>query len=303
MLALMSFSAPPMKLEDWTIEILDALVLHPEIENETFDFKEKQMGELSHGICAMANLSGGVIVIGIAQVGSGQKVERFEKKGFDKGEEDSVNNRISSHLYQIQPVPKIRTLPLPDGEKFYMLLRVEAIIKYRPYVVNGQCFIRVFNSSVPASRETILNLCKLTIDRKLNVEMLGSVTTLIRKSIDKFDEVNRTRDIPLGWALVDVDWFASAGFNCNWLLAENNLLLENPERTGPDYSEGFYTTIRQLRQLNNSIELYNKKAYMDQQRIQAFEQIYGQWSGFKFQELRRYFDKISKAVDDFLRES
>lgn len=300
----MSFPAPPMRLEDWTVKILDELVPHPEVESETLDFKERQMGDLAHDICAMANLNGGVLVIGIDQVGSGVKVERFRKNGFDKGEEDSVNNRISNHLYQIQPVPKIRTLPLPDeGDKFYMLLRVEPVIKYRPYVVKGQCFIRVFNTSVPASRETILNLCKLTIDRKVSVEMLGSVTTLIRKSIDKFDEINKSRDIPLGMPLVDVDWFANAGFNCNWLLAENNLLLESPEKTGPLYSEGFYTTIRQLRQLNNSIELYNKKAYMDQQRIQAFEQIYGQWSGFKFQEIRRYLDRVDKAVNDFLFSS
>jgi hypothetical protein len=46
--------------------------------------------------------------------------------------------------------------------------------------------------------------------------------------------------------LVDVDWFANAGFNCNWLLAENDMLLESPEKTGPRYGEGFYTTIRQL---------------------------------------------------------
>lgn len=56
----MSFPVPPMKLEDWTIAILDELVRHPEVENETLDFKEKKMGDLAHDICAMANMNGGV---------------------------------------------------------------------------------------------------------------------------------------------------------------------------------------------------------------------------------------------------
>lgn len=295
----MSFPAPPMKAEAWTIEILNELIKHPDVENETLDFKERRMGELAKDIAAMANTSGGILALGIEQTDDG-----FSKDGWDKGDEDKSKKQISDHLYKIQPVPKINPVPLYDTNgKFYWIVAVEPVIKHRPYMINGQCFIRVGSNTMGASREIVLNLCKLTIDRKVSVEMLGSVTTLIRKSIDKFDEINRSRDIPLGMPLVDVDWFANAGFNCNWLLAENDLLLESKERTGPLYAEGFYTTIRQLRQLNNSIELYNKKAYMDQQRIQAFEIIYGQWSGFKFQELRKYLDKVSKAVDDFLKES
>lgn len=260
------------------------------------------MGNLSHDICAMANMSGGVLVLGIDQVGSGRNIERFSKNGFDRGEEDSVNKRISDHLYQIQPVPVIRTHPLPyEGGKFYMLLRVKPIVKYRPYVVKGQCFIRVFNTSVPASRETILNLCKLTIDRKVNVEIFGMATMLIRKSIEKVEEINRTRDIPLDMPFVDVDWFANAGFNCNWLLAEYDLLQENPEK-GPTHREGFFSTIHLLRQLNNAIDRFNKKAMMPEQRHQAFEWLYGQWGGYKFQEIVKYLNRTSEAVNDFLRE-
>jgi len=127
-----------MILESWTIDILDELIQHPEIENETFDFKERQMGQLAQDICAMANTNGGVLTLGIAQMGSGRNMQGFKKDGWNKGEEDAVNKTISDHVYKVQPIPKVRTLPLRDkNNKFFMLVRVDPIIMDRPHVISG----------------------------------------------------------------------------------------------------------------------------------------------------------------------
>src|SRR5688500_18412741 len=84
------------------------------------------------------------------------------------------------------PIPSVKTKPLYDQDgKFYMLLRVEPVVKDRPYILKGKgaCYIRVGNGSLPASRDAILSLCKLTIDRTESVGILGSVAKMVREQL------------------------------------------------------------------------------------------------------------------------
>jgi predicted HTH transcriptional regulator len=60
------------KLEDWNIEIINGLMSVKGIESEQFDFKKDihttdKSDKFSNHICAMANSSGGYIVVGIEE--------------------------------------------------------------------------------------------------------------------------------------------------------------------------------------------------------------------------------------------
>ena len=41
----MSFPASPMNTKEWTIAILDELIKHPDVENETLDSKDSGLAE------------------------------------------------------------------------------------------------------------------------------------------------------------------------------------------------------------------------------------------------------------------
>ena len=65
----MSLSKVPHKLDEWNIKVINSLIQILSIESENFDFKgsefNKKSDELYNDICAMANTSGGYIVLGI----------------------------------------------------------------------------------------------------------------------------------------------------------------------------------------------------------------------------------------------
>jgi predicted HTH transcriptional regulator len=62
----MSIPAIPNRLKDWNIQVIDNLLPILSIESETFDFKGHDFNkELYCDLCAMANTSGGYIVLGI----------------------------------------------------------------------------------------------------------------------------------------------------------------------------------------------------------------------------------------------
>jgi hypothetical protein len=56
----------PEDLDQWNLKVLDSLLKIGRIESETFDFKGPDFKELNVDICAMANTSTGIIVLGIS---------------------------------------------------------------------------------------------------------------------------------------------------------------------------------------------------------------------------------------------
>jgi predicted HTH transcriptional regulator len=112
----MTLPAIPERPQDWNIDTIDNLVQILSIESETFDFKEprsvEKNGELYKDICAMANTSGGYIVLG---VGEDKALDgtliRFTKDGFRAGTEDKVNLSIANNVYEVNPTPSIEQVP------------------------------------------------------------------------------------------------------------------------------------------------------------------------------------------------
>ena len=156
-----------MDLDRWDLSVINNVIKYKDIEREIFDIKGPQLSELDKDICAMANsIHGGVLLLGIDQIGRDQYIERFEKNGFFNGKEDFINREIGNYHYKVDLLPKVATTIVYEvgSPKFYVVVRVEGRTNDIPYVNRGTCYILVGNSSRPASRDTIISLCRNTID-------------------------------------------------------------------------------------------------------------------------------------------
>src|SRR5690349_14071636 len=93
----------PTNLDDWKPEILDELIKYVDIESENFDFK-KEISELEIHLCAMANTSGGFLVLGIEEVKSSDstKIISYKKTGFEKGKEDPMKLQVTNSIFNIE---------------------------------------------------------------------------------------------------------------------------------------------------------------------------------------------------------
>lgn len=148
----------PDNIDGWNIKKLNELLKIVNVESETLEFKGQDFRSLTKHFCAMANSSGGYIVLGIEQDKSGNK---FVKNGFDKKQEESIGQKIGSALYEVEPTPEVTTRNLYDkNKKFYTVLQIKSEDAKKPYFTRDtcQCYIRFSNSSRPAGRSLILNL-------------------------------------------------------------------------------------------------------------------------------------------------
>ena len=158
----MSVPTIPSRLEDWNIQVIDSLLPILSIESETFDFKghdfNKRSDELYYDLCAMANTSGGYIVLGVDQENAPDgKIIRFIKNGFERGEEDKINQTVANNMYSVDPTPNIGQPWMvyeKDEKYFYPVIRVNSVERWKPYFTKNrcQCYVRVGNTSRPAGR-------------------------------------------------------------------------------------------------------------------------------------------------------
>jgi predicted HTH transcriptional regulator len=163
----MSIPTIPSRLEDWNIHDIDSLLPILSIESETFDFKghdfNKRSDELYCDFCAMANTSGGYIVLGIDEERAPDgKIIRFIKNGFERGEEDKINQTIANNMYSVDPTPNIEQRSKPVYEKdekyFYPVIRVNSVERWKPYFTKTrcQCYVRVGNTQNPQAEQSYL---------------------------------------------------------------------------------------------------------------------------------------------------
>ena len=182
----MKIPSIPHTLDEWNIKKLDELTKYVGIESETFDFK-KEPHELEEHICAMANTKGGYLVLGIEQIKSkdGKKIIRFKKIGFSHGKEDSFKNRITNSILLLDPIPdvEIEHIHENNGDKFYSVIKIENKNSNKPYFVKStdQCFVRIHNSKIRATRSVIFNLFSTNIEQKKNLESLRSCCSLVKE--------------------------------------------------------------------------------------------------------------------------
>lgn len=297
----------PEKLSDWDIEKLDELIEYTGIESDTFDFK-KEANELEEHICAMANTKGGHLALGIEQIKSddGTTTIRFKKTGFSKGKEDNLKNRITNSVLLLDPIPdvEIEHIHENDGEKFYSIIKIENKNFNKPYFVKStdQCFVRIHNSKIRATRSVIFNLFSTNIEQRKNLESLRSCCSLVKES---FRHVlsgiyNVSPDSNMKISILDLFYLRNIAISCEWFLKENDLWGEHVGQRS--YTHGINSLLYDLELMNTYISSYNDSHNTPERHdLKGQLSSYDLGSSFESKTIEM-FDKIIIAVNKFLEK-
>jgi hypothetical protein len=165
----------------------------------------------------------------------------------------------------------------------------------------GTCYIRVGNSSRPASRDTIISLCKNTIDRTWSVEVLYITASLLKQQLTRIEqqvdkEARQVRNI--GYLPeTDNETFRDAAMRCMWFIRENNLLVASNEI---NRKQGLFTTIYNLQELNNAIRRFNNEEFNAWNRFTSFVTYYNGWKTENDGDIHAYLDCLISPAEAFL---
>lgn len=302
----MSFPGIPSRLDEWNIDVLNKLLLLRDIESDAFDFKGVDFGDLSVHLCAMANNSGGILVLGIDENKTPDgHLLGFKKTGFDTGKEDSVANKIGNNVFQVEPHPKVGVRHIQDIDgRFYTILQVVSEESKKPFMLRdkGQFYVRINGSSRPASRAIVLNLFTNLTQKRSEVYRLQTsfnqfkeALLFLTRQIDRTDH-NTTAMLPP----IDVTFVRNAAIAAEWFLVGNNSLGKNP-KTG--YEFGFIQVMHNIAILNTFIDGFNNsETGIDKETI--LSNIKKDWlsGGEMTTQTVDHLDKVIKQAEEFLSE-
>lgn len=253
----------PHKLKEWDIHVIDSLTLILSIEGENFDFKghdfNKRNDELYVELCSMSNSLGGYIVLGIEECKA--------PNGFDQGQEDKINQSISNSCYNVEPTPSIQVEMVYEDDRsiFFPVIQIHNIEVHKPHFTKNrcQCYIRVGNSSKPASTTMVLNLLTDFKARRDNVQRLISTTKFVEESLmfmsSQLESINPStieRITP-----IDLSNFRDSISLTEWLISDQmgGHIDSNKDNRFYSYKGGIYSNLRQLESLNLYINTYNNE--------------------------------------------
>ena len=291
----------PTNVKDWDISTIDSMLDIPNIESEKIECKLKITGELSKHICAMANMSGGFIIIGLNEKRCNEKKYGFQKIGLDKNEGDTTMQKIGHAKYSIEPLPKISIECITEQDKMYPVIQVHEETSHKPFFIKerGVCYIRIDNSSKPASRHTIMNLFVSLEDRK-NVVNLRATMLILKNdlegtinyitSISSNDQTRPSR--------IDTSFIHSMAMKNQSFLVENDMFGEITKNT---VSRGIITILQTIAKLNEQIKAYNSSLDKD-----IKEEIKNELTNSSFvlaldlMDLPKFIDKIISKCDEHI---
>jgi hypothetical protein len=253
----------PETPEDWDTNTLNQLVSLKDIEGENFDFKNKDIEGLYTHICAMANTSGGYLVLGVDE----EKDEKtgyvfgFDKNGFDNDKRKYIETLINNAIINIDPYPKVRFANVEDDNKLYPIIKIEAINYQKPYFVKGSgaCYIRAGKFTGPASRSTVFNLSSEHFQRRNSILRLRAacrdLISQIRYTSRDIKDAN-PRDVLSLIKPLNLVFLQNSVLDTEWLFLENDL---HGEQIG-EYSEieGYLSWYNKLERLNLAIDKFNR---------------------------------------------
>jgi len=298
----------PANLDEWTIEILTELTKFVGIESETFDFK-KESNELEEHICAMANTQGGILILGVEQIKSKDRTKtiRFEKRGFSHGKEDLEKNKVTNSVLHLEPKPKvnIEIIHEKDNKKFYTIIKIENKNSDKPYFVTNtdQCFIRIHDSKIRATRSIIFNLFSSNIEQRKNLEILKSACSLVTESFRHAlrDSYSASPDSAMKIPPLDLSFLRNSILSCEWFLREQNLWGGHTGQSS--YTHGVNSLLHDLEYLNVYIKSYNL-ASNDSERLKLKSQL-SSWSlGSSYEHSTiEMFEKIISSINEFLNKN
>lgn len=299
-----SVPAIPKDLNAWDVGLLDNLLNIPSVESETFDFKEARIGDLAVHICAMANTASGILVLGVEEDRSpSNQLLGFKKNGYLPQDEEKIRQRIRDFAYQVEPLPKVEMKVLADSGMIYFVVRVEGEDIKRPYTIKGkgQCYIRVLDSSTPATGSIIVNLISEQRQRIKNVNMLRVAALLLKEAVmetsQRIQSAGESNNFSV--APVDLTLIRSAVAMAEDFLVENNLMGGHTD-TGSQYI-GLHYYLYLIGLLNVMIDKYNYER--DPARRGELARAMDNWSPNRSESAQviRFLDGLIEHCNKFIR--
>lgn len=294
----MGFPNIPEKAGLWTIETIDSLLNIPESESEQLDFK-REVTELTRHICAMANTSGGYIVLGIEE----NKTGGFKKIGFSNGEQDDIDLKVGGMRFLIEPIPNITIHYVPQNDRIYPIIQIHEEISKKAFFLRdkGICYIRIGSSSKPAPRSTIMKLFAGSVEYRKNIEHLRASCILLIESLagtigylSSISPKDQTRPAPIDLTLIRNSMLIAENF-----LSENELL---GKTTRNNIRYGMTTTLNTLEQLNAQIQVYNTSHEIkikNEIRVMILDSMQRVLAG-DIQRIPEFLKKVITKTDEFL---
>jgi Putative DNA-binding domain len=316
-----NFSFPKSAM-DWKIEDIDQLINLRDIEGINFDFKSKNFHEgkgLAKHICAMANVVGGYIILGIEEDKDiHQRLIGFRKDGFLLGEEDKVKNDIFNFVSKIEPFPEVETHTIQnnDNKTFYYVIKIFAEDNKKPYFDKNKhiCYIRLGNESLPADRLIILNLYSKYEEKrkeffylKVAIDQLKENFNQTIYEINQFDEEFHLskRDV---LAYIDTKLVKEQIAKVDWkLIGDTRFLLGNTHSMEGFQLIGLYHYVNKIEKINLFIQKFNNlESISDKFKIiEILKQspyYFGQ-NGQGTKEIIGQLDSLSTKIDNLLNKN
>ena len=282
-----------------------------EIRIQNYPGYSGDIGELDQFLCAMANTSGGTIVLGVGENKNGKTLIGFKKEPFRKEDGDQLMNKISQFRHNLELIPNVKTklleetdMVFPEGS-FYVILQVEPVIKDRPYMLKGsQCYIRVGSTNQPARRSIVIDLCKQTIDRTTAVTNLKAIASMLKRQLEHIREQTTqmspvSQESPFFLPEIDLTLYKQGAANCMWFLADYSLITERLI-LAQDHKHDFYSSINFIEELNSAMNRFNIEQMNAGNRNEMFLRWYKTWESSHMQWIIDYLNRVMESASEFL---
>jgi len=290
----------PENPKEWSSELICELSKFVNIESESFDFK-LEPNKLYEDFCAMANVKGGFIILGIDEVKNSGKVVEFIPEGFDHGKQDEIGLKVGDSIVNVEPLPEVILEHIEDGsrKKFFTVIKITSKTSDRPYFVKGtdQCFARIQNSSRRIGRTAILNLYSYSYEQRKNIEHLRSSTYYLKEELEltlKFLNAISPDDLS-NTPPVDLSFIRNVVLSTELFLEENNLFHVNSQ-------ENFPFVFHKITLLNSYIEKFNSSTTSIRKDIKAMLTTMNYVYQSDFNQISKFLDKVIACADKHLKK-
>ena len=292
----------PKNLDEWNQEKLLEIMKYPGIESETLDFK-KEPYELQKHFCAMANTTGGFLILGIEEINSEDRTKLlgYNVKPFQKGKEESINQQIRNAISSLEPTPNMEFDHMSIENGFVTIIEFQNEISRKPFMIKEttQFWVRIKDSTQLANRSTIQMLFSASINQRNSIERLKSATSLLNESL-----LHTLNDIQAGMPYipeVELDIFKNVVTDSEWFLTENKLWGKHTIQGG--YEVGINSILHDLAFLNAKINGMNTASGQIRKGLGInLKNSYNRGGGY-YESISVFLDRVITMANNFLKDS
>jgi hypothetical protein len=241
----------PRDLDGWTVEVIEALALAGQGEDERFDFKSASMArnpnvgeQLSKAVAAFANSRGGFLVFGVEEPQKGQAA--WITKPVQRTKEFA---QLFSQKIRVEPpvrFPPPREVLAPGGEAFYVVhIPASADGPHASVAAGGRIFYhRTHEGSVPMSYNHIKEALVGAETRRVTARVL----------VHELQEALKLAEIHRMAGLENAEDLETTGFELAGI-RESMARLHNVLAREPSALENLADAIRAMQRVNGTLNL------------------------------------------------